>query len=293
MLPLVLPPLPLGSVTATPNSWLLRELETSVTGLAGNLHNFYKYISDSPWTGGSSEYAPLNEGFPYWFNGVVALAYAFPSSAPDPESKSSLAASRLKDAVHEAAEKVLSLQADDGWIGPESGNARLLWARFPLLLGLTNLADANETWVKPVENVLKGFVLRMYDMLKDDYKGYKWHEGDAFSVFDTTWGRVRYADALIGLTWMYDRSSASSTADAQNTAVTQTIWACMEFLRNGSLSWSDWYVDGRYAQRSGWDVPGDKKNIQGSLFHYMHGVNVGQGRNMSLKLSLEAQELIL
>ena len=66
-------------------------------GLAGHQYESYPIVGDSPWLGGSSEYSGLNEGLPYWFNGLVPLAY-------------SLDDDRLNMQVHEAMEYVINNQ---------------------------------------------------------------------------------------------------------------------------------------------------------------------------------------
>lgn len=111
---MTLNPVPLGSVT--PNGWLKSEMQVQAAGLSGSLRNFFQYVVDSTWTGGSSEYSELNEAFPYWLNALVPLAY-------------SLNDETLKDQVHSAANIVLQNQQSDGWIGPEPPGKRNFWAR--------------------------------------------------------------------------------------------------------------------------------------------------------------------
>lgn len=73
----------------------------------------------------------MNEGSPYWFNGLVPLAYGLDDD-------------RLKMQVHEAMEYIIDNQQADGWLGPEVDHGRRdIWDRFPLLLGLCQLADAD------------------------------------------------------------------------------------------------------------------------------------------------------
>ena len=60
VLPLAFDPLPLGAIT--PNGWLQAELGTEAAGLAGSQYDFYSWVHDSLWTGGSAEYSALNEG---------------------------------------------------------------------------------------------------------------------------------------------------------------------------------------------------------------------------------------
>ena len=243
-------PLPLGA--NHPGGWLHAELQTEANGLAGHEYDFYSWVHDSSWTGGSYEYSALNEGFPYWFNGLVPLAY-------------SLDDQRLKDQVHSAAQSVLDRQQDDGWLGPEQGTARTFWARYPFFLGLTNLVDANATWEEPVLRALHTFVGLAHAMLSDDYKGYMYHDGDELSEDNFQWGRVRYQDMLLTLMWLYEKHPQDQS---------RQLLDCMHFFYNGSLSFQAWYNDAVYLRQNIYDVP---DAIASANYPYLHGVNVGQG----------------
>lgn len=99
-------------------------MELMANGLAGHEADFYRFVKDSAWTGGHSDYSPLHEAAPYWFNYIVPLAYGLDDS-------------RLKRQVRRFVKYILDHQAEDGWLGPETTPAtRDLWARFPLMLGL-------------------------------------------------------------------------------------------------------------------------------------------------------------
>lgn len=78
-------------------------MQLMADGLAGHEYDFYLYVKDSSWLGGDQEYSDLNEGFPYWFNGLVPLAYGLNDDT-------------LKRQVQDAANYVLQHQADDGWL---------------------------------------------------------------------------------------------------------------------------------------------------------------------------------
>lgn len=174
MVPLVFKPFPLGFIK--PNGWLKEQLTLAANGLSGHLHDFYDYVAHSTWLGGTKEYSGLREGFPYWFNGIVPLAY-------------SLDDSRLLDQVHSAADFVLKNQQSDGWLGPEVGSERNFWGRMPLLLGLMGLAEAEAggEWESRVVDGLWKFMGCMNDMLRNNYTGYHYHAGDQVSQGDEQW----------------------------------------------------------------------------------------------------------
>lgn len=257
LLPLMFTPLPLGSIN--PTGWLLNELQTSAQGLAGHLHDFYPYVKDSPWIGGESEYSGLHEAFPYWFNGLVYLSHSLPDEDQD--------AGRLRDQVREAADEVLRRQADDGWLGPEVGEERLLWGRWPLLLGFVGLVEANpRTWEGKLVPATQQFVKLAHNMLKDGGKGYLPQNPGVSQGDSTDWGRVRAADYMIVLQWLLEEYPGE---------MDDVLYDSMRILYDGMLKWEAWYNGATYVKEDLNDFP---ENVTDAYFPWLHGVNVGQGR---------------
>ncbi|KAB8232978.1 uncharacterized protein BDW43DRAFT_311713 [Aspergillus alliaceus] len=83
------------------------QLHLAAHGLAGHMFDFYRYVKDSSWLGGTEEYSQMNEAEPNWYNGLVPLAYT-------------LGDERLKTQVNQFLDYVLIHQAEDGWLGPET-----------------------------------------------------------------------------------------------------------------------------------------------------------------------------
>jgi hypothetical protein len=227
-------------------------MQLMADGLAGHEHDFYRYVNDSSWVGGNSEYSLLNEGFPYWFNGLVPLAYGLDND-------------RLKNQVQQAIGKVLDLQAADGWIGPEKGQARNFWARYPLFLGMIQLVEADPTFRSTVLPAMHKFVTLQNTMLKDNYTGYLPQPGDPLSDQDHGWGRVRVADMMITLQWLIENDPAG-----QETELLENL----DLLRRGQIDWAYWYQDGVYIKQDLSTLP---ESVVAPFFPYEHGVNVGQG----------------
>lgn len=230
-------------------------------GLAGHEHDFYHYVIDNPWLGGTSEYSSLNEAFPYWYNGLVALAYGL-----DDE--------RLKTQVLGATDYIVSHQQGDGWLGPETDiSTRNFWARYPLLLGFTQLIEAepNSGTRYTVISAIYRFLDLMHSMLANNYQGYVAHPGDNF---DDQWGRSRAADMILALQWMYENDSPFFGFPTRPDNVSQLIWESMEYFHQQAYDWSYWFSDGVYIKDDLDLYPVDLTN---QLFPYVHGVNAGQG----------------
>ena len=218
------------------------QMSLMADGLAGHQKDFYRFVNDSSWLGGSSEYSPLNEGFPYWFNGLVPLAYG---SGND----------RLRSQVHDALDYVLGHQQADGWLGPETTYAaRDLWARFPFFLGLIQFLEAEPSHASRILPSMYSFIRRMHSMLIFDLG------------FLDYWGQVRYQDMMISLQWLHENAPAHDT---------RLLFDTMKLLRQRGRDWADYYERSKY-------MFADLDTIQPAVtawsdsFPWVHGVNVGQ-----------------
>ena len=211
-------------------------------GLAGHEKEFYHYVNDSSWLGGSSEYSALNEGFPYWFNGIVPLAYGLDDA-------------RLKGQVSDALDYVLGHQQADGWLGPETTNStRDLWARFPLFLGFTQVMEADQSQVARLIPAMYKFVNLMHSMLVADLG------------FLEYWGQVRYQDMIISLQWLYENAAGNHT---------QLLFNTMSLLRQRGRDWADYYEQSTYLYND-LDTVQPTIGVDSNTYPWVHGVNAAQ-----------------
>lgn len=211
-------------------------------GLAGHQYEFYHIVQHSPWLGGYSEYSVLNEGLPYWFNGLVPLAYGLNDT-------------RLKLQVLDASDYILNHQQADGWLGPEAIGDRDLWGRFPLFLGLWQLVEAEPSRAAKIIPAMHRFVSLMHSMLVDNI-GY-----------EQIWGRVRYPDMLISLQWLYEYYPESNQ---------QALLETMYLLDASGFDWSGFWTEDNFLFAD-LDTIQPPITDKSPLFPFTHGVNAAQG----------------
>lgn len=249
MLPLTFEPLPLGTIK--PRGWFRQQLELMADGLPGHMHEFYRLIKNATWGGGHEEYSELNEAWPYYINGLVPLAYAL-----DDE--------RLLDEVNQQILYVLLKQLPDGWLGPESDLAsRGLWGRFSFFLAAAQYVEAADVADSTrMLGAMHRFVNIMHQMLKNDFQGYVWKQGDKF---DEQWGRSRAADMIHALQWLYEKHPANNQVK---------IHECMFMLYQKAYDWSWFFSDNNFLKG---DVETYPPELTEPLFPFLHAVNVAQG----------------
>ena len=174
--------------------------------------------------------------------------------------------SRLKSQIASAVDYIIRHQQRDGWIGPEVGNARNFWARYPLFLGLVNLLEADSSYESTVLPAMHRFVALMNAMLKDDGRGYLPQHGDVLNPFDHQWGRVRVSSMMISLMWMYENHPSHQS---------KILLENLEMLRQGQIDWAEWYQNGVYIFE---DLNTVNTSYTDEMFPYEHGVNVAEGK---------------
>ena len=176
-------PLPLGAVRA--QGWLLEQLKLQAGGLSGHLDEFWPDVAKSGWIGG------LNEGWeraPYFLDGFIPLAFL----TDDP---------RLKSKVKKWVDYILEHPLSDGWLGPERGNAatgsnappndvRDPWPQFIILKALSQYQEATGD-PRVVPAMIRS--LKSLDFQLDRRRLFAWNF-------------FRWADCLVTLFWLYDRS---------------------------------------------------------------------------------------
>jgi hypothetical protein len=250
VVPLVFEPLPLGSIK--PQGWLNDQMHLMADGLGGHLADFWKYVANSTWTGGKSEYSILHEAWPYWLNAIVPLAYAI-----DDE--------RLKAQIRRSVDYVLAHQADDGWIGPETGSERNIWPRPLVFFGFTQLAEADPAYETRIVHAMQKFSVLMRSMLANNYTGLIYHKGDKFSWEATQWGLPRTQEMMVSLMWLYEKHPGNYS---------DILMDNMRYMHEGGFKWDFWFQEGVFPKKEISSLP---RRFYDEYWYFQHGVNVGEG----------------
>jgi DUF1680 family protein len=178
LLPRALDPLPLGAIR--PTGWLRHQLQIQAAGLSGHLDEFWPDVAHSGWIGGGAEGW---ERGPYWLDGVVPLAFLLDDD-------------RLQAKVRHWVEYILEHQRPDGWLGPllderaRQGYAHDPWPVFIVLKALTQYQEA--TGEPRVIPALQRFLRRLQQALTVQPL--------------RSWARFRWADLVLSIHWLYERT---------------------------------------------------------------------------------------
>ena len=165
-------PLPLGSMR--PQGWLLAQCQLQRDGLTGNAEAVYAVdIGDnSGWLGGTGDNW---ERSPYYFKGLVALAYTLNDAG-------------LKQTAQKWMDWLLNHQGANGYIGPASNND---W--WPRMLATYALKDYYEATADPrVPIVLSNY----FNYMRLNLPAQPLNQ----------WAKARAGDEMDVALWLYNRN---------------------------------------------------------------------------------------
>lgn len=185
-------PLPVGSIE--PRGWLRRQLRIQADGLTGTLDEFWADLADNQWLGGE------NDGWergPYYADGLVPLAYLLGDDG-------------LRAKADTWAEAFLDSQDESGWIGPnaqasDQGYDYDPWPRFVVLKVLRQHYEA--TGEERVLDAMTAFCRYLSHAL--DNKPLE------------EWGEYRWADLVVTVHWLYERTGDDWLLGLAETAAAQ------------------------------------------------------------------------
>ncbi|OKO98056.1 hypothetical protein PENSUB_9636 [Penicillium subrubescens] len=241
---------PLGSIKAT--GWLHDQLVLEANGLAGHLFDFYRYVANSTWVGGTYEYSELHESAPYWFNYIVPLAFTLDEV-------------RLKDQARQFLDYVIDHQAADGWLGPETTRqTRGIWARSLLFFALMQYAEADTAQTDRIVTAMHNFTRLANTMLKNNFTGLiqQKSQNDDFDPYG--FGLSRTHELPLALQWLYENHPRNNS---------DVIWETMDLMfaggRLGARDWTTFFVEGVFPKLG---TPYIKTS------GFTHGVNLAEAQ---------------
>ena len=227
--------LPLGTVR--PAGWLRCQLQVQADGLCGHLDEFWPSVADSRWIGGASEGW---ERGPYWLDGLIPLAVL-------------LGDSRLMAKASRWIDYILSHQHKDGWLGarhdPHAGTGGAVldpWPLFVLFKALTQWQEA--TGDPRIVPAMRRCLRRVNILLHDRPL--------------TSWGRMRWADLVLSLHWLFDRTGES------------WLLRLAASVHHQGYNWNEHFDAFRYTEKTDGDKLGLKTEDD---WLPLHGVNNAMG----------------
>lgn len=253
LVPNAMYPLPLTSIK--PRGWLRQQLRIQADGLTGHLDEFWPDVGpNSGWLGGTGE--PWERG-PYYLDGLLPLAYLL----EDP---------RLIAKAKKWVDWTLDHQQPNGAIGPAAP------------AGAKNPEQYEDWWPKMV--MLK--VLTQYQEATNDprvipvlTRYFKHHLAESAKRPLRDWGRQRWADELLSVLWLYDR-----TGD-------QDLFALARVLGAQGRDWKGHFADFQFTGKI--DSEQFKQYKQGGLSDFalgLHGVNNAMAMKTSVVWSQVSKE---
>jgi hypothetical protein len=190
---------PLSILEIAPGGWLREQLRTQANGLTGHLDEFWPDVAASGWIGGNEEGW---ERGPYWLDGLVPLAWQLDDD-------------ELKAKAHRWIEAIVSGQHEDGWLGAvndrQVGESRMNpsvrnvynpiaydpWPRYILLKVLIQYFDV--TGDERIPGVIERFLRKLNAVLQVQVL--------------RSWARYRWADLIVSIHWLHDRTGESWLLD--------------------------------------------------------------------------------
>ncbi|KAJ6488040.1 hypothetical protein C8R45DRAFT_1097879 [Mycena sanguinolenta] len=185
----------------------------------------------------------MHESAPYWFNGMVALAFQLEDT-------------RLIGQVRDFLDWTLDHQGEDGWLGPEPlvPNAtlpRLLWPRYLLMMGLIQYAEADPTQTTRILDAMHSFMSLVNNVFATN------SQGDPSLGFQYDYQYVRWEELIFSAQWLVDTDPRG-----QEDQLIET----MQLARNAGFSW-----------KNDWFTPQDFPQEADTTFSMMtHGVNTAE-----------------
>jgi hypothetical protein len=209
--------LPLGAIR--PAGWLAEQLTLQASGLTGALEELWSDVGpDSGWLGGTGE--DWERG-PYYLDGLVPLAHLVADEA-------------LLAKASRWIEWMLASSAEDGQFGPRSNDD---W--WPRMVALKCLVQHHDATGDP----------RVLDVMS---RYFRYHLAHAAERPLRDWGRVRGADELLCIEWLFARTGEAHLLELWDVVAAQTA------------DWGAWLQAPSQGITRKWD-------------HMTHVVNVAMG----------------